>query len=127
MLTLSSGTLLDFHLGQAAASTLFIADGATFAGPSAGPAYFNFHDLGDFAAGTYDLIDASSTGALRDNWLATNFAVGTGIAGYAYHFAINGDILQVTATAVPEPATYAALAGALALGAALWRRRRRTA
>lgn len=127
VLTLNSGAILGFYLGQTASSTLFIADGATFVGPAAGTVTFDFHDLGDFAAGTYDLIDASSAGAIRNNWLASNFAVGTGIAGYTYSFAINGDVLQVTATAVPEPATYAALAGALALGIALWRRRRRAA
>ncbi len=127
VLMLNSGAILGFYLGQIASSTLFIADGATFAGPAAGTVTFDFHDLGDFAAGTYDLIDASSAGAIRNNWLASNFAVGTGIAGYTYSFAINGDVLQVTATAVPEPATYAALAGALALGIALWRRRRRAA
>src|SRR5690606_4553992 len=127
VLTLNSGAILGFHLGQASSSPLFIADGATFAGPSAGTVLFNFRDLGDFAAGTYDLIDASSAGAIRNNWLASNFAVGAGIAGYAYNFAINGDVLQVTATAVPEPATCAALAGVLVLGIALWRRRRRTA
>ena len=122
--TLNSGAILGFYLGQTVSSTLFIADGATISGPSYGPIYFDFHDLGDFAAGTYDLIDASSAGAIRNNWLASNFTVGTGIAGYTYSFAINGDILQVTA--IPEPSTYAMIfSGLVMLGVMSWLRRRR--
>ena len=36
----------------------------------------------------------------------------------------NAGMLTFSATAIPEPPTYAALVGALALGFAVWRRRR---
>lgn len=51
------------------------------------------------------------------------FAVGT------WSITQNGNdlVLNYTASAIPEPSTYAALAGVLALGLAAWRRRQRTA
>jgi hypothetical protein len=39
---------------------------------------------------------------------------------------VSGFALYSSATAVPEPSTYAAIAGGLALGIAFWRRRRRS-
>jgi len=44
---------------------------------------------------------------------------------YSWTWGSGADADSATLTAVPEPATYAALAGAFALGLALWNRRRR--
>ncbi len=130
-LTLNDGAILDFQLGSPGGiagvdSDLIVVSGGTLSGSaSANGITLNLSDLGDFGAGTYDLIRYS--GATTDSFDAGDFHVGTGISGYTYTFGFNfaGDTLQLTATsAVPEPATYAALLGALVLGLASWRRRR---
>jgi hypothetical protein len=63
---------------------------------------------------------------MTNSFTATDFSLGTTISGYSYALATAGNMLQLTATAsaIPEPSTYAAIFGALSLvGAALWRRR----
>lgn len=123
-ITLNAGATLEFYLGQATSSTLDFASGTTLTGPASGLVTVNFINAGDFTAGTYDLIDGSS--ATLNDFSASDFVVGTNITGYDFTFAMNGSILQVTATlaAVPEPATYATLLGGLALLAAGILRRR---
>ena len=49
---------------------------------------------------------------------------GGGITTSGPDFAMTFDNLAFTTTAVPEPSTYAAVAGVLVLGVAAWRRRR---
>jgi hypothetical protein len=81
-------------------------------------------------AGTYQLfsffsdngLTAATTGDLFDG-----LSLGTGFDGFdaSFDYAGSGISLTLTVSAVPEPATYAALAGALALGFAALRRRRR--
>ena len=45
------------------------------------------------------------------------------IPGYTYGFSLSGNSLELTASAIPEPSTYAALAGLSALALALYRKR----
>ncbi len=124
-LTLSSGTILDFQLGTT--SDLILVTGGTLTGPLSGTITLNLSDSGGFTAGTYTLIDA--TGASLSSIGGTSFDLGTTIAGYTYTFAQHGNLFQLiaTASAIPEPATYATLAGVLTLALAGWRRRRRRA
>jgi fibronectin-binding autotransporter adhesin len=69
--------------------------------------------------GTYILVDwTGDTTFAAEDFSFVN--LGNGFTG---QFTINGSQLEFTTSAVPEPATYAALFGAGALGFALWRRR----
>ncbi len=124
-LTFDANAVLDLDLGLVATSKIIVASGAAVALPGSGHVILNFHDAGDFTAGTYDLIDASAAGALSYNLDAANFSVGTGIAGYSYLLSVNGDILQVTAMSIPEPPVWGLLAGGIGLGLLRrWRRQR---
>jgi autotransporter-associated beta strand protein len=120
-LALNNGSILDFELG--ATSDLIVVSSGTLSGPSSGTVTLNLTDSGGFTAGVYTLIDA--TGATLSSIGATSFDLGTTIAGYTYTFAQDGDLFQLIATsAVPEPATSAALLGLLVLSLATTRRHR---
>ncbi|HSI08339.1 MAG TPA: autotransporter-associated beta strand repeat-containing protein [Rariglobus sp.] len=119
-LTLNTGSILDFELGTA--SDLIRVSGGTLTGPGSGKLTVNLFNSGGFTAGTYTLIDA--TGATLTSIGATSFELGTVIAGYDFSFTQTGNLLQITATAVPEPATFSTLAGVLTLSFAVLRRRR---
>ncbi|QYM79705.1 autotransporter-associated beta strand repeat-containing protein [Horticoccus luteus] len=120
-LTLNAGSVLDFQLG--ATSDLLVVSGGPLAGPTSGTVILNLTDAGGFAASTYTLFDY--TGATLSNFDLTDFTFGTTVPGYTYTLGFSGSTLQLTAvTAVPEPATYAALLGATVLSLTLWRRRR---
>ena len=120
-LTLNTGAFLDFELGTS--SDKIRVSGGTLTGPGSGTLTVNLFDSGGFTAGTYTLIDA--TGATLTSIGATNFELGTVIAGYNFSFSQSGKLLQLTATAIPEPAAFAALAGAFTLGLGLIRHHRR--
>jgi len=79
---------------------------------------FSFVALGGYGAGTYTLISTSTsiTGSLGSTLTGT-------FGGYGTALAISGNDIVLTVTAVPEPATYAALFGALALFGTVIRRR----
>ena len=121
-LSLNTGALLDFELGPA--SDLIRVSGGTLTGPGSGKLTVNLFNSGGFTAGTYTLIDA--TGATLTSIGATQFEIGTTIAGYAYTFSQVGNQFLLTASAIPEPATFAAITGALTLAVAAGRRQRRT-
>ena len=126
-LVLQSGSILDFQLGTA--SDQIVLAGGSLTGPgTVGGVTLNLSDSGGFAAGTYTLINYTSAVA-SSSYAADSFALGSTIPGYTYNLSLSSNSLQLTATAsaIPEPATYAALLGACALGLAALRRRRRSA
>jgi len=119
-LTINDGATFSFELGTV--SDLILVTGGTLTGPaSAGGATFHFSAGSGFGAGTYTLING--TGASLSGFSASDFT-GDGIGGYSFTFGLSGHVLSVTATAIPEPAAYAALFGLLALGAVAVRRAR---
>ncbi|MBI2512677.1 MAG: autotransporter-associated beta strand repeat-containing protein [Opitutae bacterium] len=121
--TFDAGAILDFELGTA--SDLIRVSGGTLTGPTSGTITLNFSDSGGFTAASYTLVDFS--GATTSSFDASDFTLGSTIGGYTYQLSLAGSTLQLvaTASAVPEPATYAALFGLAALG--LVARRRRSA
>ena len=122
-LVLQSGSLLDFELGTA--SDQIALTGGSLTGPGmTGGVTLNLSDSGGFAPGTYTLINYTSA-TLPTAYAADSFALGTTIPGYTYNLALSGNSLQLTASAIPEPATYAALLGAAALALAAYRRRQK--
>jgi fibronectin-binding autotransporter adhesin len=122
-LTLAAGSIFDFQLGTT--SDKIVVSGGTLTGPTTGLITFNLSNSGGFAAGTYHLLNYAT--ATLNNFDATDFTLGTSIAGFTYQFTLANSSLDLiaTASAIPEPSTYAALLGAAALALAAYRRRRR--
>lgn len=82
---------------------------------------FESDDSVNFVAGTTLMVTAGSV--TTDGAFTTSAPDRTG----AFHFSVtdgNGQYFTPTATAIPEPSTYAMLLGAAALGLTFWRRRR---
>jgi fibronectin-binding autotransporter adhesin len=125
-LTLNTGSILDFELGTS--RDLIAVTGGILTGPSGtGGVILNLSNSGGFAAGTYTLFDFTTGGTTTSDFEATDFALGSTISGFTYSLALSGNSLQLTASAIPEPSTYAALAGLAALGLAFYRKRVRSA
>lgn len=129
-LTLQTGSILDYHLG--ATHDLLAVDNGVFTAPSGtGGVTINLTDAGGFAPATYTLLTFYSDGGATTSGLdLADFTLGNTIAGYDYTLALTPFTLELTATAsaIPEPSTYAAALAAVALLAtALHRRRRFTA
>ncbi len=120
-LTFETGTVLDFELGTA--SDLLRVSGGTLTGPAGtGGITLNFSDSGGFTSRTYTLINYAN--ASLSDFDLSDIAYGTTIAGYNYQLNFVGSTLQLTATAVPEPATYALAMAVAGLGFVAWRRRK---
>lgn len=121
---LASGTGgLLFDLDTTAASDkVTLSAGAL----SIGSGTLNFNDfafttLGGFGVGTYTLFDTNTSIV---GTLGTNLTGTIGGLDAALAFADGGQDLVLTVTSsIPEPSTYAALIGTLALAGAVWRRR----
>lgn len=81
---------------------------------------FTFNALSGFGAGTYTLLDASTsiTGTLGSELTGT-------IGGLDGVLSISGQDIILTVTAIPEPSSYVSLAGISALAFAARRNRRR--
>jgi fibronectin-binding autotransporter adhesin len=120
-LTLNSGSILNFDLGSTS-DLLRISDG-TLTGPLVGNVTVNVYDSGSFTPATYTLFNFA--GATTADFNASGFAIGVAPGGMSYSFGLTADSLQLTVTAVPEPATAAAALGGVALVALLVRRRQR--
>ncbi|WP_438483346.1 beta strand repeat-containing protein [Oleiharenicola lentus] len=119
----SSGNAWQFELGLAGASDQLIIGGNFLQGTGSD---FTFDFLGTGAAATFILVDwdSSTTFTSASQFNYTNLA-----SGFTGVFSFNGSQLEFTAsaTAIPEPSTVAAIAGAAVLGLALVRRRCRKA
>ncbi|HEY9249597.1 MAG TPA: autotransporter-associated beta strand repeat-containing protein [Rariglobus sp.] len=116
-----SGTgQLKFDLGAVGASDKIVANAFSF-----GTGVLNFDDfdfvaVSGFAEGTFTLFDSATS--ISASSLGSSLT-GT-INGLAAELSISGDDLILTVVAIPEPSSYAVLAGALALSGAAFRRRR---
>jgi fibronectin-binding autotransporter adhesin len=117
-LALASGSILNFELGTES-DLIRVSGGALSA---AGAITVNITDSGGFEAGIYMLFNA--TGATLSSIGATSFEIGEAVEGYTYEFSESDNSFFHTATAVPEPASAAALAGLFTLALAATRRRR---
>jgi hypothetical protein len=102
-LTLGSGSLLDLDLGFA---------------PTTGT-QFTLVDLANSSASINGIFAGHTEGSI--------FAVGGTNFQISYHGGTGNDLTLTAVSAVPEPATWAALASLGALGLAGWRRRTRRA
>jgi len=124
-LTLNDGAIFKFKLGTAS-DKISLIGGVLTGAATPGSLTINLDAGTGFSAGTYTLFDFSSGGTTTSSFDVADFTLGTTISGYSYNLALNGgsSMLQLTASAIPEPSTYAAIFGALALSAAGWHRRR---
>jgi autotransporter-associated beta strand protein len=120
-LTWAAGGVMDFNLGSTSASADKVS--VTGAITKSGSGTFSF-DFGSSAAGVGQTYTVASAGSWI-GWGApnTDFSFNSStITGGS--FAFNGNNLEFAVTsAIPEPSTYAALAGLGALGLAMYRRR----
>ena len=118
---LASGTGgLLFNLGSTAASDKITAASHTFGSGVLAFSDFSFTTLSGFGAGIYTLLSSSTS--ITGSSLGTNLS-GT-VGGLNGALSISGNDIVLTVSAIPEPATYAAIAGAGLLGFAILRRRR---
>jgi hypothetical protein len=120
-----------YRLNSAAAAVTFFhsTDGSTWTAATAG-------DSGSLTTGasTYDFANLVSSNTRTVTLSALNLAPGASLY-LRWNFSTNGansqglglDNFGLTASAVPEPSTYAACAGIAALAGAIWHRRRRRA
>ncbi len=124
-LTLNDGAIFKFKLGTVS-DKITLTGGVLTGATTPGSLTINLDAGTGFSAGTYTLFDFSSGGTTTSSFDVADFTLGTTISGYSYNLALNGgsSMLQLTASAIPEPSTYAAIFGALALSAAGWHRRR---
>ncbi len=124
-LTLNDGAVFNFQLGTTS-DRLRLTGGNLTGASTPGSLAINLTAGTGFGAGVYTLFDFSTGGVTTSSFDVGDFALVTTVSGYTYGLAMAGNTLQLTATAsaIPEPSTYAAIFGAVSLlGAAVWRRR----
>jgi autotransporter-associated beta strand protein len=118
--TFNGGGTLNLGLGSGSSSDTLAITGA-FTKGSAGTYTIDFGNTGT-AGNTYTLAtfgSGNTTFASGNDFTFANLA--SGVAGT---FSLSSTALTFSTTAIPEPATYAALAGLGILGMAVYRRRR---
>lgn len=118
--TFASDTVFNFELGLTAQDLITVDGNLALDGT------VNLTGLYDLVSGTYTLF--TYTGSLTDQGLALG-TLGSGITAASLFVDLDHQLVGVnlTAAAVPEPSTCAAIAGALVLGFVVWRRRSRAA
>lgn len=119
-LTLDDNAILNFDLGTV--SDLIRVSGGTLLGEAGGTIWVNLRDAGDFAGGIFTLIDA--TGASLESISATSFEIDAAIGGYSYQIVREADQFKLVASPIPEPSSWATLAGLTGLLFATRRRLR---
>lgn len=129
--TFASGAVISIDLNTDSAT---VAESFSFLGLNAGSAdvLFNNNTVNFSVSGTALLQDGIYTLATFDaaNAYSGTWVIGAGLSAYTAKnptliFNANSIQLQIGTAAVPEPASFAALGGALALGFAATGRRRR--
>jgi len=115
------GATFAFTLGTVTEASSFEA-GSTFLVDASADLTFAITQGSGFGLGTYTLFNFDG-GATLTGLTGASFSA-TGLGGYGYAFDLSGTQLNLTVSAIPEPSTYAMLAGVAALGLAAWRRRR---
>lgn len=118
-LTVNGGATLKFNLGTPGNVTALLALAGNFEpGAGVGSHTLDFGNSG--AAGTYKLVSFAGTvfGSAGD-FTITN--LGSGLTG---ELLLESNQLSLVVSAIPEPATYAAFFGAMALLGAVWHSRR---
>jgi hypothetical protein len=140
-ITVNSGALLDFSSQTVSATSLTLeVAGSSFGQIKTGATAYDFNALtfnvsSSLAAGVFDLFDLGAGGAgtgpasvtLSGLYGAVALAEGSGVwtgdAG-GYHFSFAQSTGDLTVSAIPEPSTFAAFAGIVALGLTVCARRR---
>jgi fibronectin-binding autotransporter adhesin len=115
----NGGATLAFELGTGNFSDQLVITGVL--GKSGSDFYFDFMNTGA-AGNTYTLLTFDSIDGVFSAGDLSYINLGSGLTG---EFAFTAHSLEFSIAAVPEPATYAALLGAVALAAAGWHRHRR--
>lgn len=118
-LTLNQGAILTVNSGPGYTTPSINVSGGFLTG-NAGPGgiTLNVADVFGMAVGTYDFITAATTPSVDP----AEFAIGTAPAGYVYGVSLDGSSLALVVSAIPEPVTFGAWAGAALLVLAGYRR-----
>lgn len=118
-LTFNGGGTLSLGLGSGSSSDTVAVTGA-FTKGSAGTYTIDFGNTGT-SGNTYTLV---TFGSGNTTFASNDFTFANIASGLTGTFAMSSTDLTFTTTAIPEPATYAALVGLGVLGMAVYRRRR---
>ncbi|HTJ79238.1 MAG TPA: autotransporter-associated beta strand repeat-containing protein [Rariglobus sp.] len=89
---------------------------------SLGTGSYSFNLFDGNTGGTFNLVSVGGSYMAALN--SGNSYTATDGSGNIYNFNNTTGVLSLTVAGIPEPSTYAAIFGALALGGAYWRRRR---
>lgn len=132
-LTAATGATFDYHINGSSIDKVAFGGGALTLD---GTVTFNFTSLGSVLTGTtYSLFTGTGTWTGNDSVGLTfvfngpgGYVLDTtygGGKGYVWNTATHELSVQFAATSIPEPSSFVAIFGALALGLAALRRRRR--
>lgn len=125
----SSGSTISINLNAAAALPADVSEHLAFIGLTTGVSQVTFNNNivnfsvtgGLLADGVYTLASFSADNAYTGQW-----TLGTGLEAYNAQLIQTANSIQLSISSVPEPSTYAAFAGLVAIGAVIIRKRRRS-